>query len=74
MVQTYNAMAQWAQDNKFVDSGLENWALVDSGYNYHKFKDRLNETIERNEKRFSIQEALLLCQFFFFFFFTCNCR
>ena len=58
-------MAQWAQDNKFVDSGLENWALVDSGYNYHNFKDSLNETAETNGKRFSIREALLLCQLIF---------
>ena len=44
VIQTYNAMAQWAQDNKFVVGGLEYWALVNSGYNYHKFRDDLNET------------------------------
>ena len=35
-------MAQWAQNNKFVESGLENWVLVNLGNNYHKFKEDLN--------------------------------
>ena len=48
VVQTYGAMAQWVQDNKFVESGLENWALVDLGYNYHNIKDNLNENAETN--------------------------
>ena len=51
VVQTYSAMAQ---DNKFVESRQENWTLLDSGYNYHNFKDSLNETAETNGKRFSI--------------------
>ena len=55
VVQTYSAMAQWAQDNKFVESELENWVLVDSGYNYHNFKDCLNEIAEINGNRFSIR-------------------
>ena len=42
VVQTYSIMAQWAQDNKFVESGLENWALMNLGNNYHKFKEDLN--------------------------------
>ena len=49
---------------------MGNWVLVNSGYNYHKFKDGLNEIVETNEKRFSIQEALFLYQLIFF---TCNC-
>ena len=39
VVQTDNALTQWAQDNKFVKSGLENWVLVNSSYHHHKFKD-----------------------------------
>ena len=70
MVQTYSAMAQWAQENKLVESGLKNRALENSSYNYHKFKDSLNETAKTNEKRFSIRDTLLLCQLIFF---TCNC-
>ena len=66
VVQTYGAMAQWVKDNKFVESGLENWALVDLGYNYHNIKDNLNENAETNRKRFSIREVLLLCQLIFF--------
>ena len=42
VVQTYSMVVQWAQDNKFVESGLENWALVNLGNNYHKFKENLN--------------------------------
>ena len=42
MVQTYSTIAQWAQDNKFVDSRLKNWVLVNSGNNYHKFREDLN--------------------------------
>ena len=42
VVQTYSTIAQWAQDNKFVESRLESWALVNSGNNYHKFKEDLN--------------------------------
>ena len=30
---------QRAQDNKFVESGLENWALANMGYYHHGFKD-----------------------------------
>ena len=71
VVQTYSAMAQWVQDNKFVESGLENWVLVNSDYNYHNFKDSLNEIEKTNGKRFSIREALLLYQLIFF---TYNCR
>ena len=71
MVQTYSAMAQWAQDNKFIDSGLKDWALVNLGYNYHKFKDDLNETLETNGKRLSVREVLLLCGLVSF---TYNCR
>ena len=70
VVQTDSALAQWAHDNKFVESVLENWVLVNSDYNYHKFKDSLNETAETNGKRFLIQEALFICQLIFF---TCNC-
>ena len=66
VVQTYGAMAQLAKNNKFVESGLENWALVDSDYNYHNIKDNLNEIAETNRKIFSIREALLLCQLIFF--------
>ena len=46
MIQTYSAMTQRAQDNKFAVGGLEYWALVNSGYNYYKFRDDLNETLE----------------------------
>ena len=42
MVQTYGMMAQLAQDNKFLESELENWTLVNLGNNYHKFKEYLN--------------------------------
>ena len=70
VVQTDSALAQWVQNNKFVESVLENWVLVNSGYNYHKFKDNLNETAKTNGKRFSIQEALFICQLIFF---ICNC-
>ena len=35
-------LVQWAQDNKFVESGLESWALVNLDNNYHEFKDDLN--------------------------------
>ena len=54
VVQTDSALAQGAKDNKFVESGLENWVLMNSGYNYHKFKDSLNEIAEINGKRFLI--------------------
>ena len=30
---------------------------MNSDYNYHKFRDDLNETSETNEKRFSVREA-----------------
>ena len=59
VIQTNSALAQWVQDNKFVESGLKNWVLVNSGYNYHKFRDDLNETSETNGRRLSVQEALL---------------
>ena len=42
VVETYSTIAQRAQDNKFVDSGLKNWVLVNSGNNYHKFREDLN--------------------------------
>ena len=42
VVQTYSIMAQRAQDNKFVESELENWVLVNLGNNYCKFKEDLN--------------------------------
>ena len=58
VVQTDSALAQWAQDNKFIESGLENWALVDSGYYHCKFRESFNETTETNGKIFSIQGAL----------------
>ena len=41
-------LAQWAKDNKFVESWLKSWALVnlDNNFfldnNYHKFKEDLN--------------------------------
>ena len=70
VVQTDSALAQWAQDNKFVESGLENWVLVNSGYCHHKFKDSFNETIETNGKRFSIREVLFL---YYSIFFICHC-
>ena len=54
VVQTDSALAQRAQDNKFVESGLENWVLVNLGYHHHKFKDSFNENAETNGKRFSI--------------------
>ena len=60
MVQTDSALAQRAQDNKFVESGLENWALVNLGYHHRKFKDNFNENAETNGKRFSIREAFFL--------------
>ena len=43
VVQTDSALAQWAQDKKFVESGLENWVLVNLGYYHHKFKDCWNK-------------------------------
>ena len=42
VVQTYSVVAQWAQNNKFVESGLEDWTLVSLGNNYNKFKEDLN--------------------------------
>ena len=57
-VQTDSALAQLAQDNKFVDSGLENWALVGSGYHNYKFRDSFDETTEINGKISSIRGAL----------------
>ena len=60
VVQTEYALAQWAQDNKFVDNGLENWVLVYLGYHHHKFKDNFNENTEINGKRSSIWEAFFL--------------
>ena len=70
VVQTDSALAQRAQDNKFVESGLENWALVNLGYHHHKFKDSFNENVETNGKRFSIREAFFLYQSVFF---ICDC-
>ena len=37
MVQTDYALDQRAQDNKFVESGLRNWALANMGYHHHRF-------------------------------------
>ena len=51
MVQTNYALDQRAQDNKFVESGLENWALANMSYHHHKFKDSFNENTETNGKR-----------------------
>ena len=48
VVQTDSIMAQWAKDNKFIESGLENWVLVNSDYHHHKSKDNFNETAETN--------------------------
>ena len=69
VVQTDYALAQRAQDNKFVESGLGNWALVNLGYHHHKFKDSFDENTETNEKRSSIREAFFLYQVIFF---ICN--
>ena len=33
------ALDQRAQDNKFVESGLGNWASANMGYHHHGFKD-----------------------------------
>ena len=38
----YGMLAQWAQDNKFVENELENCALVNLDNSYHEFKDNLN--------------------------------
>ena len=54
MVQTDYALAQRVQDNKFVESGLGNWALVNLGYHHHKFKDSFDENTKTNGKRSSI--------------------
>ena len=70
VVQIDSALAQWAQDNKFVKNELENWVLLNSGYYHHKFKDNSNETTETNGKRFSIQGALFL---YYSIFFKCHC-
>ena len=61
-----NAMTQRAQDNKFIESGLENWVLVNLDYRHHKFKDSLYENTETNGKRSSIREAFFLYQAVFF--------
>ena len=39
VIQIDYALDQRAQDNKFVESGLENWALANMGYYHHGFKD-----------------------------------
>ena len=44
VIQIDSALTQWVQDNKFVESWLKNWVLVNSDYNYHKFKESLNKT------------------------------
>ena len=54
VVQTDYALAQRVQDNKFVDNGLGNWALVNLGYHHHKFKDSFDENTKINGKRSSI--------------------
>ena len=54
VVQTDNALAQRAQNNKFVENELENWTLVNLGYHHHKFKDSFNENVETNGKRSSV--------------------
>ena len=69
VVQTDYALARRAQDNKFVESGLGNWVLVNLGYHHHKFKDSFDENTETNEKRSSIREAFFLYQVIFF---ICN--
>ena len=51
-------LAQWAQDNKFVESRLENWALVNLDNSYHEFKDNLNWTSDTNRNRFLVRGAL----------------
>ena len=38
---------------------------MNSDYNYHKFRDDLNETSETKGRRLSVQEALLLCGLIF---------
>ena len=50
VVQTDYALAQRVQDNKFVESGLGNWVLVNLGYHHHKFKDSFDETLKQMEK------------------------
>ena len=69
VVQTDYTLARRAQDNKFVESGLGNWALVNLGYHHHNFKDSFDENTETNEKRSSIREAFFLYQAIFF---ICN--
>ena len=50
-------LAQWAQDNKFVENEFENWALVNLDNSYHVFKDNLNWTSNTNRNRFPVQGA-----------------
>ena len=50
VVQTDSALTQWAQDNKFVKSGLENWVLVNSSYHYHKFKDNFIKQMGKDSR------------------------
>ena len=69
VVQTDSALAQWVQDNKFVESELENWALVGSGYHHYKFRDSFDETTETNGKISLIRGALFWYYSFIFFFY-----
>ena len=67
VVQNNYALAQRSQDNKFVESGLGNWALVNLGYRHHRFKDSFNENTEIDGKRSSIREAFFLYQAIFLY-------
>ena len=69
VVQTDSALAQWAQDNKFVESELENWVLMDSSYYHYKFRDSFDEITEINRKISSIRGALFWYYLFIFRFF-----
>ena len=58
----WGILTQWAQDNKFVDSGLKNWTLMNWTMASMSLKDNSNKTVDTNMNKFSIRGDQHLCK------------
>ena len=50
-------LTQQAQNNKFVESGLKNWALMNWTTVSEDLKDNLNKTADTNMNKFTVRGA-----------------
>ena len=51
----WDMLTQWAQDNKFVESGLKNWVLMNWTTANMSLKDNSNKTTDTNMNRFPVR-------------------